>query len=946
MSDEIGKGVLRMEGDTSGLDAALAKSAKNAEQAQQKIAGAAEKIGGSMEGAAKDSERALDKLNAAQKRHIARLERTAVEMERGRAGYLEFKSAQLGITNESAPFIARMRQSEAAVGRLGLSAKQTTAAMRLLPAQITDIVTGLASGQPAYLVAIQQGGQLKDSFGGIVPAAKALASVFTPLRIAIGGVAGAAIGLAIAYNQGSKEAEAYNRALITTGNLAGITTGQLQAMAAAISQSSSITQGQAAEALAGLVGAGVTGNLQSKAETLVETSRRLGIEVADLVKQYAELGKDPVKASLKLNEQQRYLTLAVYEHIKALEEQGRTTEAGEAAQKAYADAQKERNRQLEASLGDYQRAWEALGAAAKKAWDWMLNIGREPEPQQALAAAEDRLAFMQRKGAGGGFGQFAQEEVDAQKALVAQLQARVDQVNGLADAQGRYNRIQQDAIAAEQRLAKYAPKADERKKAIAEFERDIKAYQEGRRLNKQPELTAAEIEARRKVMLDKFKDRGGSGRAYSDDAATRMLQNLRETEASLNAQLEGEQKLGAAAKARVEFEQQIADLKEKKTLTADQKSLLANADILLAQLRKNEALETEAQMRDLIKKKTEEQARAEQKFAERAAQIQQEIATAREGRQEQYDREIGAFGQGDMQREMIQSQNSLYREFQRRQAQLLKDTPEHMLGSDAYVSESMKIKAALDQALLDHQNYYTRLRDEQSRWQNGMSRALYNYADSAADVASQTERLFTGSFQGMEDALTKFVTTGKTSFADLATFIVAEVNRMIIRTQIVGPLAKAMNSGGGGFLGSLMQMIFGGGSGLGYGTAGAVAGAPGTVVPVVGGGWVPPLAKGGVFGPSGLSAFDRGGVVTQPTLFGYAGGRTGLMGEAGYEAIMPVTRGSDGKLGVKASGGAAPQTSIVNINLHGVRDYEGFRRSENQIKNRVSGWSAGARRVS
>lgn len=936
MADEIGRGVVRVEGDTSSFDAAMAKSAKTAEQAQQKIAGAAGKIGESMAGAAKESERAVEQLNAAQKRHLSRLERTAVEMERGRAGYLEFKAAQLGITNEAAPFITRMRQSEAAVGKLGLSAKQTTAAMRLLPAQITDIVTGLASGQPAYLVAIQQGGQLKDSFGGVVPAAKALAGVFTPLRIAIGGVAGAAIGLAIAYNQGSKEAEAYNRALITTGNLAGITTGQLQAMAAAIAQSSSSTQGQAAEALAGLVGAGVTGNLQGKAAALVETSKRLGIEVADLVKQYAELGKDPVKASLKLNEQQRYLTLAVYEHIKALEEQGRTAEAGEAAQKAYADAQRERNRQLEASLGDYQRAWEALGTAAKKAWDWMLNIGRAPEPQQALAAAEERLAFMQRKGPEGGFGQFAREEVDAQKALVAQLQARVDQTNGLAAAQGRYNRIQQDAIAAEQRLAKYAPKADERKKAIEEFERDIKAYQEGRRLNNQPELTAAEIAARRKVLLDKFKDRGGSG-SRRDDAATRMLQSLRETEASLNAQLEGEQKLGAAAKARVEFEQQVADLKEKKTLTADQKSLLANADILIAQLRKNEALETEAQMRDLIKKKTEEQARAEEKFAERAAQIQQEIVSAREGRIEQYDRQIGAFGQGDMQREMIQAQNSLYREFQRRQAQLLKDTPEHMLGSDKYISESMKIKQALDQALADHQGYYARLREEQSKWENGMSRALHNYADDAANVSAQTERLFSGSFQGMEDALTRFVTTGKLSFQDLSDFVVAEVNRMIIRSQITGPLAQSMNSSGGGLVSTLMAAIFGGGG------AGA---APASTGGGYFGGITLPNANGNVFGRSGVEKFSAGAVVEQPTLFSFAGGRRGEMGEAGYEAIMPVTRGADGKLGVKASGSAGSQTFVTNINLPNVRDYEGFRRSENQIKSRISGWSMGARRVS
>jgi phage-related minor tail protein len=251
-----------------------------------------------MAGAAKESERAVEQLNAAQKRHLSRLERTAVEMERGRAGYLEFKAAQLGITNEAAPFITRMRQSEAAVGKLGLSAKQTTAAMRLLPAQITDIVTSLASGQPAYLVAIQQGGQLKDSFGGIVPAARALLSVFTPLKIAIGGGLAVIGGLIAAYNAGSREADAFNRALIMTGNAAGVSTGQLVTMSRNIDAIAG-TQARAAEVLAALASTGMVSGavLERVGATVVKMTREMGISTEEAVKQFAELGKDPVKAS-------------------------------------------------------------------------------------------------------------------------------------------------------------------------------------------------------------------------------------------------------------------------------------------------------------------------------------------------------------------------------------------------------------------------------------------------------------------------------------------------------------------------------------------------------------------------------------------------------------------------------------------------------------------------
>src|SRR5690606_21432201 len=162
-------------------------------------------------------------MSVATRRFIASLERQALAAGRTQSEYLELRAAQMGISEQAAPFVARIRQTENSVGSLAMSAKQTTQAMRLLPAQITDIVTGLVSGQPAYLVAIQQGGQLKDSFGGIVPAARALASVFTPLRIALGLVGGSIAALVFAYAQGAKETGEFNKAIALSGNVAGVT---------------------------------------------------------------------------------------------------------------------------------------------------------------------------------------------------------------------------------------------------------------------------------------------------------------------------------------------------------------------------------------------------------------------------------------------------------------------------------------------------------------------------------------------------------------------------------------------------------------------------------------------------------------------------------------------------------------------------------------------------
>ena len=88
-----------------------------------------------------------------------------------------------------------------------------------------------------------------------------------------------------------------------------------------------------------------------------------------------------------------------------------------------------------------------------------------------------------------------------------------------------------------------------------------------------------------------------------------------------------------------------------------------------------------------------------------------------------------------------------------------------------------------------------------------------------------------------------------------------------------------------------------------------------------------PFAKGGVLGAGRVAAFAKGGVVDGPTQFPMRGG-AGLMGEAGPEAIMPLTRGADGKLGVRSGGGGGAVHVTMNISTP---DAAGFQRSQSQI---------------
>lgn len=187
-------------------------------------------------------------------------------------------------------------------------------------------------------------------------------------------------------------------------------------------------------------------------------------------------------------------------------------------------------------------------------------------------------------------------------------------------------------------------------------------------------------------------------------------------------------------------------------------------------------------------------------------------------------------------------------------------------------------------------------------WQDGVTRALRDYADRAMDAASAAEQATTRAFQGMEDALVVFVQTGKLDFASLVDSMVADLTRLSIRMAVLGPLAQVLSGGAGG-LGSWLSGLFGGASTpiAGSGEAGAAPG-PGT------GGL---YAEGGVFAHGAVIPFAHGGVVDRPTLFPMAHGY-GLMGEAGPEAVLPLKRLSSGRLGVEAAGGPRVTVNIIN----------------------------------
>jgi len=382
---------------------------------------------------------------ADQQSFLAGLKVQTDSLGKSKADLLEMQAAMLGVSAQAAPMVAKMREAEQSMAGLGRSAKDTALAMRFVAPQITDIFTSLASGQNAAVVFLQQGGQLKDMFGGIGNAARAtaayLASMINPLTV---GAAAIAV-LALAYHQGASEAEAFRKSLILSGNAAGATVSNLTGVARSISSVVG-TQHNAAAAVAELAASTKisVSALGALGEAAVRMERVIGQSFSETRKQFEELAKSPFESAVKLNEQYNILTGSVLRQIKSLEDQGKSAQAAATAQTEFANAMNQRMKTLEASLGTVERAWIAVKDAAKAGWDAILNVGREKATVDQLAAARSELQRLQVSRGRNGEGLLGRTlnarddaNIASQKLLIESLEEQIRIEGRLAGAEAQ-----------------------------------------------------------------------------------------------------------------------------------------------------------------------------------------------------------------------------------------------------------------------------------------------------------------------------------------------------------------------------------------------------------------------------------------------------------------------------------------------------------------------------
>ena len=314
--------------------------------------------------------------------------------------------------------------------RSEISAKQTAAAMRGLPAQFTDIAVQLQGGASPLTVLLQQGGQIKDQFGSLGGALRGVGGFIGPLLTnPLTLAAGAAIALGSAFLKGSEESGKLTRAIIESGNAVGVTTDQLSQMADAIDAVGGTRSG-AAELLASIArdGGVAADMMQRVATTAIQLEKVGGPAAEETAKAFSSLGRDPVNASKKLNESTNFLTATLYKQIKALQDQGRNAEAAALAQTAYADALDQRLPKLNEQLGLIERGWNGIKTVAAEAWDSMLNIGRADTLEEQLKKAKKaqaEFADIRDTISGGGNSEAARAARAEQDQIIAGIEEQI-----------------------------------------------------------------------------------------------------------------------------------------------------------------------------------------------------------------------------------------------------------------------------------------------------------------------------------------------------------------------------------------------------------------------------------------------------------------------------------------------------------------------------------------
>ncbi|RNF73187.1 phage tail length tape measure family protein [Pseudomonas putida] len=662
-------------------------------------------------------------------------------------------------------------ESAESMNRTGMSAKAMRNNLNMLPAQFTDIAVSLQAGQAPLTVLLQQGGQLKDMFGGIGPAAKAMGGYILGLVNPFTLAAAAAGALALAYYKGSEQSDALRDSLILTGNFSKASEAQLISLADSADQVTG-TFGQAAGALAQLTAAGTntTGNLKLITTTAVEMQRVTGKAVEDTVAEFIKLGKDPVAGIVELDEKYRFLTASVYAQIKALSDQGNAVAAADLAERTYAEAMGQRTAKIRENLGLIERGWLNIKDATNEVLDAFASIGRKSveSEEKAITQLQQKIAYLQSTL------DTAYEDNDA-RARIASLQEElkkrqdIKQVNAATlEEEEKRRRIQEEG-----------------RKGLQDLDTSYKsALTQTQRLNK--ELTDLDKARAKAVAAGVFTAAEEAKYAQSRKNIEKEIADIKEREAKKNTPKGANKGVSEAETtfARL-YNQYDPAAQAARTLTKEQGQLdLALSKGKISQEEYGKALAQASINYSAAIKGAQGLTQAEQY----RAQLERQLA----GQRNEYSVAAAGVGMGDLQSQRLQQRVQLEQQTNDRILQLRTE-----LANATTEKQRQDLQAQIDltneflpRQLEALQNGWAQMDQAMMNPINGWTAAVQNFGNQAMNVAGQTQSVFSTAFGSVTQGLTDDIMNLNLSFQSLG-----ELGKNVLRDVVAGFVRMGVQMG-------------------------------------------------------------------------------------------------------------------------------------------------------
>ncbi|QXG07665.1 tail tape measure protein [Erwinia phage Snitter] len=708
------------------------------------------------ERAVKSEAAAKAKSQSDQQAFLRSLEMQVSTLNKTKGELLEMRAAQLGISEQAAPMISQLKAQAGGMRLAGISAGQYNQAMRMLPAQITDVATSLAGGMPIWLVAIQQGGQIKDSFGGVGNAAKVLTSFLNPMNVAIGVTVGLLAGMGIAAYSSYKKQSELNEAIVLTGRYSVQSSQQVLEMAQTIEGQTSATVSSIMGIATELVKSGkyTRDQIALITKTTAEWATVTGQSSGDVIGYFDKISKDPVKGLADLNEQFNFLEKGQLTYIDKLKKTQGQTAATTEATRLFADVMDKRLKEIADSATPLEKMWNDVKQWASSAWDTVgsRTLAAFNFITDIVAQLVDQISYTLRQGdiiIGDFMASAAAKltKLPGGKKIFGDVAGDMkEQVEGFKKENDELLKI---IDARNARIAKgesgYLKKNDAGGKSGPDSAVKDAVAKEAEGLAKTTKAKQVSVDQGNKI-LDQHN---------ADIIALQTQLKVLKEHTSVNDKISQQRKTLWNDQAKIQV---IEDAQKTRALTKDEKSILLNKDKIL------QMSEQKAVLGDQIVAQEQMNSRLDQanKFILQMAANQAKLDNASMGDKDQ-DRAA-------------------------KEAQMLADW--QAKGGQATDAAYLKMQAASDQ-------YYAAEEQKRANWLAGASNAFENFGERATNIYQNVGEVVTASLNGMTDLLTSALTTGKANFADFASSIITMIIKMIMQMIIFNTLAAAFGGGGG-----------------------------------------------------------------------------------------------------------------------------------------------------